>query len=420
MKLINWTLLTTLTVVMLNCASNKATTMNNNPVHIGITELDFTIASGKRMHAYIWYPTLEPSDQKDFITSQVMQEEMSRQFGMPKFSISTKATTNATVNAKIINISESSDRLPVVFFSHGFVSFARQNNHLMEYLAKNGLIVVALSNPKETLVTEYTDGQFVKTNRSTSAMQIFENMTKKRLKEISQEISSDFNAIKHAQDNTQYLSALKQLGNNSLFSQYAPYVQSGSDNLVQSIKFMQTSSNDVVSRMDFSKLALIGHSLGGLISVDANRVLKQTNQHAKVVISLDSPPVLFNFQSTSLDDFYVSPHCAFQGGFTKLGKQNIGITDMAQHGILNSKWGGCTIDSSAAHHNNYTDLTYIGMLKWFGLTGKVHSKKFGTWMNQSSLAIMEHYLYNTSQYLDISTLNSKHSDINIYPLFSEQ
>jgi len=152
MKILNWLLLTTLSIVMLSCSSQNTQLSSNNTVtnsnaskngnrmqnlkkhlKVGITELDFTIASGKKMHAYIWYPTLTASDQKDFITSKVMKEEMARQFGMPKFSISTKETTQASVDAKIIKADESLAKLPVVFFSHGFASFARQNNKMMEH-----------------------------------------------------------------------------------------------------------------------------------------------------------------------------------------------------------------------------------------------------------------------------------------------
>lgn len=387
---------------MLGCSISPDTREHYS--QIGITEIDFTIKSGKRMHAYIWYPTFDPSSQKDFITSEVMQEEISRQFGMPKFSISTKETTDATVDAKIVDIAQSSPKLPVVFFSHGFASFARQNNRLMEHYAKNGLIVVALSNPKDTLVTEYTNGDFTKVDQSTPAMQMLNTMTKAQSKALGVEMFGDFDAVKQSKDDTQYTIALKQLGNNSLFSLYSPYVQSGSQNLVQSVQLMQNSSSPIFSRMDFSKLALVGHSLGGLIAIDANRVLEKNNQQAKVVVSLDSPAVFFDFQNTSLDNFYHAPHCAFQGGFTKIAKQDIGTTNMSQRSIQSSQYGGCTIDTPLAHHNNYSDLTNIGMLKYFGLLGKVNGGDFGKWMNETSLVVIQHYLYNTdAESLDLQS-----------------
>ncbi|BCE00416.1 hypothetical protein [Marinicellulosiphila megalodicopiae] len=398
-----------LLITTIGCAATMK--KNTRPNYkVGITKIDYQIKSGEKLNAIIWYPTLEPSGEVDYETSIPMRDAMAKQFKMPRFSISTKTTTQASTHSPI-----AEGKHPVVFFSHGFASFARQNNKMMEHFAKNGYIIVAISNPKASLLTEYTNGDYIQMDRTTPAMVKLDNLNKKRVKIMAKDMADNLNAIKNS-DHSNYIAQLKQLGNDSLFSKYAPYVDNGARNLIQSIDAFSNQPQPVFQHMDLSNIALVGHSLGAMISIEASRQLAKQKTPVALVINYDAPGVLFEFQQgIDLTNYYASPVCVFQGNGTQLAKHNIGMTGVSDRSVQSNSFGGCLVNIEKAHHNNFTDLTHQSILKLFGMLGKINGKKFGHWLNASSVDILDFYLQPHSKELNITPyFKNKQATIEVF------
>ncbi len=79
------------------------------------------------------------------------------------------------------------------------------------------------------------------------------------------------------------------------------------------------------------------------------------------------------------------------GGSTKAGKLKLRGTH------LNSIWARnnphvCELNIEQAAHNNFTDLSWVSVLKWIGILGPVPNKKFGNWLNGFLVAYFNHHL----------------------------
>jgi len=86
-----------------------------------------------------------------------------------------------------------------------------------------------------------------------------------------------------------------------------------------------------------------------------------------------------------------TPTCFVMGGATKAGKIKLIGTG------LNAIWAAnnsqvCEINVAGAAHNNFTDLSWVTALKWFGQLGSVANKKFGEWLNGFLVAYFDHHL----------------------------
>ena len=95
----------------------------------GFREIEFTDHRGKELVATVWYPTVV--------------EEGTEVSGYEPFAIQLEGYHNSPIVVK---------DAPLIAFSHGFRAFRFQSAYLMEHLAQQGYVIIAVDHPKNTFM----------------------------------------------------------------------------------------------------------------------------------------------------------------------------------------------------------------------------------------------------------------------------
>jgi len=127
----------------------------------GIGTLSFVVpvAGGDPLRVIAWYParktTDAPAPYLDAAEQRVQAPAIARNFRWPPQAMSDVATlpTHAHTDARI-----APGRFPLLIFSHGYMSYPRENTALMERLASRGYIVFSLAHPGDAADIPTQDG----------------------------------------------------------------------------------------------------------------------------------------------------------------------------------------------------------------------------------------------------------------------
>ncbi len=129
---------------------------------LGVMEADDS--EPRRILLRAWYPAQRagesPMPYADPAEIATTFAGLAAQLGMPSFFFShlQLVETNSYPNAEVL---EGEPPLPVVFFSHGYTSYASQNTVLMEALASHGYLVIAMSHPYDAAPVLFPDGSVI-------------------------------------------------------------------------------------------------------------------------------------------------------------------------------------------------------------------------------------------------------------------
>ena len=122
--------------------------------------LDAQATSPRRLLVRVWYPAsgTHGLTARPYFTNEEVNTSAGDMFSSSYFLQFLKySQTNSYTNAPLIDLSESR-MLPVVFYSHGYMSFAGQNTILMEELASHGYIVYSVQHTYESQPTVFPNG----------------------------------------------------------------------------------------------------------------------------------------------------------------------------------------------------------------------------------------------------------------------
>lgn len=378
------------------CETVNANTKNIDTKNVvGRDSLDFQLKDGTRLQLELWFPAVKPQSKlgqhKDYAFSKHLKRGLVEVSGMPSMAISTRETSNG-----YRNVMPQPGSFPLIIFSHGSASFSRQNSRQLEALASAGYIVIAPSHPSDSLATEYQDGTTVTIDRSQPMVELLGvEADKKYLHEALGKVSKASAELRQ-KSVEEYADAIPDFVTNTLFIHYVASARRRADQVGQLVRQLIVAdpqiATSVLRQADTARIALYGHSLGGVVSVLAAESLNTisapdsilnniSNVHAssytiQAVVNLDTLQFVLPHES-SLE--LVTPTCFVMGGATKMSKvvvSNLGLNRPFAETNLHT----CEINIPKAAHNNFTDLTYITPLKWFGLLGPIKNKRFGQWL----------------------------------------
>ncbi len=362
---------------------------------VGRDSMDVSLSNGTqpqdKIQVELWYPAATHGGKPDYLFSKSLKAEMVQYLGMPSIAISTKEKSQGLREAEPI-----AGPWPLIIFSHGFASFSRQNDRQAQALAASGYIVAALSHPGDSLTTEFTDGTVVPIEPTQPALRYLGKKADKQLvlHEMTA-VDAHFIDLASADTTDQYFAAMKALEENTIFGLNRASAERRTAALVSFVRQLvapstttTTTHAPVIQQIDITRIALYGHSLGGIVSVAAAEQLQQSGIPIGAAVNMDAPQLLIpTHDSVTL----TTPTCFLMGGSTKAGKLKLRGTH------LNSIWARnnphvCELNIEQAAHNNFTDLSWVSVLKWIGILGPVPNKKFGNWLNGFLVAYFNHHL----------------------------
>ena len=153
------------------------------------------------------------------------------------------------------------DEFPLVVFSHGAFGYYQSNTSTYEELASNGYVVAALDHPHHAIFTTDTDGRTVIVDQGflNTALDISSQDATELDPQEQLGTYQDWMALRTADMNF-VLDELEEAGEN--------------DALDTSWHMADESENEILAVLDmanFTRIGLMGHSLGGATSVELGR-----------------------------------------------------------------------------------------------------------------------------------------------------
>lgn len=164
------------------------------------------------------------------------------------------------------------ERLPVIVFSHGFTGYVGQNTHLCEHLASHGYLVVSLAHPQGASVVRYPDGDVTQQTRAMA----------QRL--VTPQYLMGMLSLGRTLPPQKRLKVLRQIAQNPLADEAQRWSENISD-AIGGLSGPQTLAEvgRVMAMADWSRIGLVGMSLGGSASASA----AHTDSRVRVAVNLD-------------------------------------------------------------------------------------------------------------------------------------
>ncbi len=355
---------------------------------VGAQNFDFEFSSAilahtRKLNIRAWYPSHQREGELNPVSSKRVSAAALKIFNMPEFL----AQEELSLSFKDAAI--ATGKFPVVIFNHGFASFAEQNTVNMQELASNGYVVLAISHPGTSLVTEYRDGTFVSHDAGHPAyvdFADFENFSARSAKAFQNAL----NEIEGAADYAQYWSAMRGLAQGPAFKNYQGIIRQWVEDtnvLVDAISgaALEQFPARLAQGLDTAKIGLMGHSLGG-ITVNA---VSLSSPDISAVLNLDGP---FAYDVPVEQSRPGTPTCFLMAAESVLdatlrNAENINLPLMEHSGQP-----GCYAVFAGARHMNFTDLNYVSFLKLLPLLGPVNQKEFGLELNNVMVHFFDRYL----------------------------
>ncbi|SHN39211.1 Platelet-activating factor acetylhydrolase, isoform II [Cryptosporangium aurantiacum] len=204
----------------------------------------------------LWYPAQESpagTQRAQYLgrtehEARTVSAALARQVGLPGFLVDgvPRARTRSVVNAPVAG---GSGRFPIVLFSPGSGGVRTQNTAWAEELASHGYVVAALDHPYDSAAVVLADGRTIYATIASTGDQ-----------DKDEKLSVGWTAVRAA-DLRFVLTQLDQLGRGE-------------------------TTGPLTGRLDTSRVAVTGHSMGGAAALQAAR----QDRRFDVVIDLDGYP----------------------------------------------------------------------------------------------------------------------------------
>lgn len=150
------------------------------------------------------------------------------------------------------------EKFPLVIFSHGAFGISRSNFSMYQELASNGYVVASLSHPYHSFFCKDTDGKTITVNPEFMQNALYineEGITESEIFAISHEW------IKLRTDDI-----------NCVLDSFERWNR---ENAFDNVMFMDNGNalaSDALNKIDFDKIGIAGHSLGGAAAVNIGRI----------------------------------------------------------------------------------------------------------------------------------------------------
>ena len=271
----------------------------------------------------VWYPAQGESESKvpyaDADDINVSFAGLASQFGMPRFFFShlNLVTTNAYPDAPVLI---GDQPLPVVYFSHGYMSYGSQNTVLMEQLASHGYITIAVSHPYDAAPILFPDGDVI-SPPADALKPVVDEDGQPVIPDSQQQFYAGANYDARFTGMLDYFTELRR-DDSRLYRSAEVWLN---DRLFVSQAMASAAVpdhvSDIVARGDFSRVAHIGMSFGGSTAA----ALAYEDPRCAAAVNLDGGDYHFRSANRPIPVPLLMLHSdwSYFGNF--MGEQNIDL-----------------------------------------------------------------------------------------------
>lgn len=309
---------------------------------VGTTSFVIPVANTEPLRVTAWYPAAAPTGRlHPYLAAdeqRVQAPAVARNFAWPTRTLEAVAAlpTHSHVDAP-----PALGRFPVIVFSHGFLSYARQNTALMERLASDGYILLSLTHPGDAADVPTRDDVL----RTVS-------MTGGKQPDLAP-VLAFFNGADHpararafpgfwtAMDGTRMLNSLARWRRDIVL--LASAWQQGD---------LPAAARPIAAASDLRKLAFAGMSFGGSASASACQI----ERHCRAAINLDG----FEFDRQLHDVRPRMPLLLIQSDWTVYPNMGRPSTDFTLYDYAYRRWSDAG-DPPGVYRFRIAGLKHLGL-----------------------------------------------------------
>ncbi len=320
----------------------------------------------------IWYPTEKTSG---YVVETLLDEKFIKTFHksvrLSKKNLSNDTATHSYLNAPI------SDRKnwPVLIYNHGYGNYALDNYFLMEELASRGYVVVSISHPFHSMISQYPNGANV---YSKDYWNLKELITELKESKNRQEIFLDL-----LYSNRMDISLDKR---HQLILDYSKlesnlYILDDRDRFISNTEFVIHSLPEISQKylegtIDTTSVGLFGFSFGGNV---AGRMAIKNPGIIKAGLNMDG-------LMTLREDETVTFGVPFMIMYSEVEEESpSGMNDLF---YLSSEQPVYRFCLKYSYHFNFTSFTYFDGL-W---PSNIEHLKIGKIIREYTVAFFDKYL----------------------------
>ncbi len=334
----------------------------------------------------IWYPaqTTEGLTAAPY-TEQALNVQLSKHQGIPLW-LNSEVPSYSFLDAPPINAKH-----PVIIFNHGFASFSKQNASNFQELASHGYLVMSLARPGESLIAKDAQGNRLELDTTLPSYQATLNL-QKDTKALAQTLAAIYTKQRAATTLEAHLAASLELAQTAYFAPMEPLVKSWVEDTEFVIASLKESRADVLQYADPHRITAMGHSLGGAVALE---LAKNPPKGVTGIINLDGPDLHFDASDTRT---FQVPVLHFLSADHKLAGQDIGLYGTMTLPARNNANSTHIIEIAGTAHNNFTDLNFTPVLKYFTpLLGSVDNATLARQVNEAMLEFLKRTPENLEQ-----------------------
>ncbi len=361
---------------------NSPVPVPSGPYPVGTTILELKPDNSSEFMVRVWYPARQVDGYPTVPNINPRQAEALERFmGFPRFLAASGKASQSHVDAPAI----TGRNWPVVIFEHGAASFETQNFFLLQELASNGYAVMAVNHPGFSLVSEFPDAREIWADSQAFKKRLADQQ--KRLPAITDRVAEIIQSVRQAKTVQAAWEGLRTLANTEPYDLYSKELESRLVDLVflKSQLPVLDQQGPLADTMDITKVALLGHSLGGITVVEA---LSRFPELFDLAINYDGPQLAFADSQPSLAKpvlFMYSTNLAF-------GSRRLNMSG------LNGVWAETArapvyqITIAGTGHYNFSDLTYLPVLRDSGMIGPIDGSRAGMMYTELTKSFLDCFM----------------------------
>lgn len=326
----------------------------------------------------VWYPA-ETTEGFTTIpyTEHELNVQLSKHQGIPLW-LNSEVASYSFLDAPPIT-----GKHPVILFNHGFASFSKQNFSNFQELASHGYLVISLAHPGESLLAKDARGNLLELDITSPSYQAATNLQKDP-KALAQTLAAIYVKQRTATTPQAHYKASLELAQTPYFAPMQSLLEDWVKDTAFAIAILNEARTDVLQYADPKRITVIGHSLGGAVALELG---KNPPAGMTGIINLDGPYLHFSGGDTRKIQL---PTLHFLSTDHNLAGEDIGLYGTMTLPAQQNVNGTHIIEISGASHNNFTDLNFTPVLKYFTpLLGSVDNATLAKQVNKAILEFLK-------------------------------
>ncbi len=330
----------------------------------------------------LWYPASSNDGLKAApYTESALNKMLEKHQGIPA-SVNGETPSFSFQDAPVIPGSH-----PTVIFNHGYGSFSKQNASNFQELASNGIFVISIAHPGDSLIARDGQNNLLEFDATDSVYQKLSVAQKEA--GYAQALATKLAAQRNAKTSLEYATASHELAQTLPYSELEPIKQRWLEDTQFVIRTLsqanlKASKPKILEAANANKITVMGHSLGGIVALE---VAKNPPAGVQRVINLDGS--WLEYESGENAQIRV-PMLAMLSTQNLIEKQDLGLHGSFDQLLKRTSSGTHVIEIAGTAHFNFTDLNFIPILKRFApLLGDVDNNRMATLQNQAILEFLK-------------------------------